>query len=151
MAGDRAILKFPADLGITGGAFHDNKVVVKRGEKLEAKFSDVDNVGAYASIHNFVFAPLYGAEDRPVGMLQLYNKKEGIINRAELRFVGRVQRIMGRLLQNTVELNSAVDMMLSAKSTVERMAKQTQGAIDSEADVRSRMQRMSRTGSMRRG
>jgi len=135
MAGSKAILRFPTSLGLSGSAFSDNKIVARQGDRLERNFSDVDNVGTYAAIRDHIFAPLYGAGNKPIGVLQLYNKKSGTIDKGELRFVALLQKLLGRVVQTSVELNEAFDLMLGAKMIGARIVQHTLANADNETQV----------------
>ena len=105
------ILKFPSNTGITGEVFTESKIIYQNGEKLERNFFDLDNFESHARINSFVFLPLYGYQHKTVGVLQLYNRKLGPISEDDLKPLKAVQTTIGLILENTIELNSALDQI----------------------------------------
>lgn len=134
MAGSKALLRFPSNNGISGTAFTEDKIITKCGEKLD-KFSDLDNVGAFATIKDCVFIPLHGAENKKVGVLQVFNKKEGTIDKNEIKSLSNLDHALAKIVQNTQELNEALDFMVSAKLSTAKILQHTSGTLDSEHTV----------------
>jgi len=94
------------------------------GEKLEKGFADLDNAEGCSLIHSYIFIPLYGIKGRKNGILQLYNKKEGDINKTDANGFELLQHMLGRLLDSIIELSGALDFMLTAKVAIANIMKE---------------------------
>lgn len=122
---ENAVMKFPIDSGISGKVFKEDKTIYLNGEKLEKGFADIDNTESCNLIRSFIFVPLHNSEGKTNGILQLYNKKEGNVSKADSKGLELLQNTLGRLLDSIIELNDALDFMLMAKMTISNIIKQT--------------------------
>ena len=125
MGNNQDMMKFPCDSGMSGTAFKEERVIFLNGKKLETNLSDLDNTGSYCTIHSFAFIPTYGINNKKNGILQLYNKKIGSITKNDLKEYSIMQSILGRILDNVMELNEALDFMLLAKLTMAKIINNT--------------------------
>lgn len=111
--------------GISGTAFSEDRVVFVNGDKLEKNFADIDSTESGKTVHSFIFAPVYGIGNRKNGVIQLYNKKEGSVNKGDAKALWLMQHTLGRVLDSAMELNEALDFMLTAKVTMASIIKRT--------------------------
>lgn len=118
-------LKFPKGNGLSGKAFTEGKMIYQNGERLERNFSDLDNVAAYVYIRSFVFVPLYGYGGKKCGLLQLYNRLNGEIAKENLKEFKLLQQTLGLILENTRELNDALDYIVDARHTTKKIIEHT--------------------------
>ena len=79
------IIKYPTKMGITGLALDSKKITHSNEGRDDRLFeAKIDNIGEVKYVKNIVVVPLLGAEQKIVGLLQLLNKKEGIIDYKDL-------------------------------------------------------------------
>ena len=111
-------IDFDTNLGITGTVFTENCAIYKNGQRLEKNFTSIDNICCHSSINSYLFIPLLNIEGQKIGVLQLYNKKNEEIHKNDMNEFIVFQKIIGQLLDNVIQLNEALDYIMSAKSTV---------------------------------
>lgn len=118
------MVRFPSALGISGTVCTNNKIIVRNTELSGKSLADVDNSANFTLVRNCAFFPLYGRDEKVVGVLQLYNKKDGEIEKTEVQSIKFYQKLFGVILQNTIEYNEAIDLMLCVRLTSNKLMDQ---------------------------
>ena len=126
------MVEFTASTGITGAAFSEKRIIYKNGESLEHSFEDIDNAVSYAYVKSYMFIPLFNIKGERVGVFQLYNKKNGDINETDMQGFCSIQKLLGLLIEHTMELNNALNFVVSAKSTTAKLIEHTSKDDNSE-------------------
>ena len=124
LAKPQTLMRFSSESGISGRVFSQNRVAYKNGDKLEHSFMIQDNIDSYSYISSFIFIPLLDIENKPIGVLQLYNKKGGI-DKEEVRELMLLQRVLGQIVECIIELSEALDFVVSAKFSTARIMEAT--------------------------
>ena len=119
----KTILRFASDYGLSGASFSSNKILTKNGEKLEDGFFDPDNVSEFASIKSYAIIPLHGSHNKVIGILQLYNKKTGVIGRNDIKMFKQLQKTLGRILKYVLELSNTLDYLLVGRIIITKLMK----------------------------
>jgi len=64
--------------------------------------------------------PLYGSEGKN-GVLQLYNKKGGEIDKKDIKQFQKLQKTLGGILEYVLKLNSALNCLIEARIITTKM------------------------------
>ncbi len=119
------LIRYPSDIGITGTVFREEKAAASLRGKREKNFHQIDNSGSYSEIRNFLFVPMYGLNGTKTGVVQFFNKSRGTPTESDLETVRPYQRLAGVLLQNMVEMNTAIDVSMNMRTVLESLARKT--------------------------
>lgn len=119
-------MKFPLNQGLTASAFINNKMIYQNGEKLERNFYEIDNIHSYGYIRSFAFAPLYGYNNKKIGILQLYNKKNENIGKEALKVIKAFQKTLGIIIDEIIEFNNSLDFIVNSKITMRKIINRTE-------------------------
>ncbi len=112
-------------IGITGEVFRSQKPVISLKGKKEKNFHEVDNMGSYTELRNFVFVPMHGIGGTKVGVLQLFNKRDGEPDETDLDALRPYERLAGQMMQNVIELNIAIDMEINVRKVLDELGQKT--------------------------
>ena len=119
------LTEYPDDTGITGKVFKENHPILSFVGKREPGFHEIDNIGEYVEIHDFLFAPTYGFNNVKNGIIQVFNKKGGTLNENDIKTLKPYQKLVGMLIENTLELNKAIDLDINFKRILDMLGKKT--------------------------
>lgn len=115
--------EFESTAGNSGTAFTQDRAILLGGQHLEQSFTDVDAAGTFVEIQSCAFVPLHGCAGNSVGVLQLYNKVGDGISKSDLEVLKLMQESLGRMLETMMTLGDALDFMLNARFTMEKIMK----------------------------
>ena len=118
-------IRFSPSGGLSGCAFTEGRIIYQNGAKLEKNFSNSDNEFSLGGITSFIFVPLYGCNNIKTGVLQLYNKKIGNIDDKDIEKLNSLKIILGLAIESSIEINDALDSILSAKHMTEKLVEHT--------------------------
>lgn len=118
-AGNRNLIRYPDNTGITGKSFTDESCIISFKGKKENNFHEIDNIESYGEIKNFIVMPTYGNGDEKNGMMQLYNKKQGKIDDQEIENLKPYQRFVGLIMQNVLDIDRAIDIEMNIKNILD--------------------------------
>lgn len=80
-------IKIPATEGIVGASFQEDKALIVNDPYLDKRFSPtIDHETGYLT-HNIIAIPINNAFNRPIGVLQLLNKKKGDFDKEDQRLL----------------------------------------------------------------
>jgi len=71
-------------------------------------------------VRSYAIIPLHGSEGKN-GVLQLYNKKGGEIDKKDMKQFEKLQKSLGGILEYVLELNSALNYLLEARIITTKM------------------------------
>ena len=71
-------------------------------------------------MRSYAIIPLHGSEGKN-GVLQLYNKKGGEIDKKDMKQFKKLQKTLGGILEYVLELNSALNYLLEARIITAKM------------------------------
>lgn len=125
MAGIRSLIRYPVGIGIAGSVFKENKIVISQKGKGEKNFYEIDNVGTYAEIKNFIFMPTYGLGGKANGVVQFYNKKGEELNQDQIEILKPYQKLLGHMIEHLLELNAAMDISMCINQVIDAMNDKT--------------------------
>ena len=71
------IITFPSSIGVTGYVFKHRSVYFSNKPAKDAKWNpDIDNLSSAGDVRNFMIGSLVDSQNRPVGVIQLINKRD---------------------------------------------------------------------------
>ncbi len=71
------IITFPSSIGVTGHVFKSRSIYYSNKPAKDAKWNpDIDNLSTAGDVRNFMIGALLDTQNRPVGVVQLINKRD---------------------------------------------------------------------------
>ena len=89
MGGANKVISCPKTIGITGSVFRKQKAYFTNLGQREPRFNfDIDAVSTYANVKNALFLPIYGMNEKPLGVMQFINKSSSQpINESDIVYI----------------------------------------------------------------
>ena len=123
---ETCLMRYPDDIGITGKIFKNDGYYISFKGRKEMNFHEIDNVGNYAEIKNFLFLPTYGFNGQRNGIIQLFNKKKGNPDEHDIQHLKPYQKLIGMLMHNVIESNRIIDIDMNIRRILLQLGDKTQ-------------------------